>query len=69
MDCMNKELEKKYIRILSSEKEEIRRWHIDNIYRRLGEIMQLLFEDMLPQRGLDVFYGCYMDEFELIGKI
>ncbi|MCX4352343.1 MAG: hypothetical protein OSJ60_11970 [Lachnospiraceae bacterium] len=69
MDCMNKELEKKYIRILSSEKEEIRRWHIDNIYRRLGEILQLLFEDMLPQRGLDVFYGCYMDELELIGKI
>lgn len=43
LDCINKELGKKYIRIMSSEKEEIRRWFVNNIYIRLGKIFKLLF--------------------------
>ena len=69
LECMNKELGKKFIRILSSEKEEIRRWFVDNIYIGLGKSFKLLFEDIQPQRNLEVFYGSYMGELELIGKV
>ncbi len=66
---MNKELRNKYIRIMASEKEELRRWFMDKIYMRLGVVFKPIIEDMQNKRNIEIFYGNYMDELELIGQI
>ena len=69
LQCMNKELENKYIRILASEKEEIRRWFMCNIYMQLGSAFKMIFEDIQSQESLYVFYGNYLGELDILGKI
>ncbi len=64
LQYMIKELRNKYIRIMSSEKEEIRRWFMDEIYTRLGIVFKAILVDMQTKEDIDVFYGNYMDELE-----
>ena len=66
---ISKELENKFIRILASEKEEIRRWFLCNIYMQLSSVFKIIFKDVQSQKILDVFYGYYMGELELLRKI
>ena len=63
---MNKELGNKYIRIFASEKEEIRRWFMEKIYMRLGEILKLIFEGVQTDKNLDIFFGNYMGELDKV---
>lgn len=50
-------------------KEEIRRWFLCNIYMQLGSVFKIIFKDVQSQKILDVFYGYYMGELELLRKI
>lgn len=58
---LHKLLESKYIRIMASEKEEVRRWYMDNIYSKLYEVFKLLLADT---KYKNIFYGSYMDELK-----
>ena len=60
-DCkkLNKLLESKYIRIMASEKEEIRRWHMEHIYSELYDVFKLMLADT---KYKEIYYGGYMDE-------
>ncbi len=69
LQYMNKELRNKYIRIMASEKEELRRWFMDKIYMRLGVVFKPIIKDMQNKRNIDIFYGNYMGELELIGQM
>ena len=68
LQYMIKELGNKYIRITASEKEEVRRWFIDEIYTGLGIVFKMMLVDMQIKEDIDVFYGNYMDELELLRK-
>ncbi len=56
-------LSEKYIRIMASEKEEVRRWYMEHIYRKLYEVFKLLLADT---RYKNIFYGSYMDEVKAL---
>lgn len=58
---LHKLLEGKYIRIMASEKEEVRRWYMEHIYCKLYEVFKLLLADT---KYKNIFYGSYMDELK-----
>lgn len=64
LECLIKLLENKYIRIMASEKEEIRRWYIQQIYRKFYEVFKLLLTDMQKEKCGNIFYGSYMGEIK-----
>lgn len=64
LQYMIKELRNKYIRIMASEIEEIRRWFMDEIYTGLGIIFKSILADIQDKSDIAVFYGNYMDELE-----
>lgn len=68
LQYMIKELRNKYIRIMASEIEEIRKWFMDEIYTRLGSTFKMMLADMQVEEDINVFYGNYMDELELLRK-
>lgn len=66
---LNGSLEKEFIRILSAEKEEVRRWYMDLLYRRLGEVLKAALDGMPKKSGMEVCFGGFMDELEVIGEV
>ena len=69
LECMEKKLRKQFIRVMSSEVEEIRRWYMEEIYGEFEGIFRRLLEDMKEERHVDVFFGSYMDRLEAIGRV
>lgn len=66
---MQKKLQEKFIRIMDSEKEEIRRWYMEELYRCAGILFKEWLEDMKSEKNTEVYYGSYMDEVEWIGYV
>ena len=66
---MDEELHQNFIRVFAGEKEEIHRWYMERIYTALESIMQMAVEKMQKSRGVDVYYGGYMEEIKIIGSI
>lgn len=62
-------LGRNFIRIFSSEKEEIHRWYMEKVYSRFGKVLGLILEETSEEKGVKVYYGEYMGELSLIGKI
>lgn len=70
-DCMEiiRILGKRFVRLLDSEKEELRRWYLNLLYERLGMVAE-------PQAGEDhavvqipVLYGGYMEKLHPMGYV
>ncbi len=68
-DIMNRKLREKFIRFMTSEQEEIRRWYMDGIYEGMGRIFQAALESAEGEKQVGVFYGNYMDRLEKIGWV
>lgn len=62
LQYMIKELRNKYIRIMTFEKEEMRRWFMDEIFTGLGIVFKSILVDMQAKEDIEIFYGNYMDE-------
>lgn len=64
---INREIEKKFIRVLSAEKEEIRRWYMEQLYQEFGGVLfSLLGEE---KEGIEVYYGGFMEELYWVGRV
>lgn len=66
---MDKELHQNFIRVFAGEKEEIRRWYMERIYIALESIMRMAVKKMQKNKGVNVYYGGYMEEIKIIGSI
>ena len=66
---MDEELHQNFIRVFAGEKEEIHRWYIEQLYIAMESIMKMAVEKMQKSRGVDVYYGGYMEEVKVIGSI
>lgn len=63
------ELHKRFIRVLSAEKEEICRWYMEHIYSQFVYVMETALNCMEIKTGIPIYYGEYMGNLKLIGKI
>jgi len=66
---MIKIMGKKFIRILDAEKEEVYRWYMEQLYKSLGSILKTLLVEIKEERGINVYFGGFMEEVEFIGRI
>lgn len=66
---MDEDLYHNYIRVFAGEKEEIHRWYMERIYIALESIMRMVIEKMQKSKGVNVYYGGYMEEVKIIGSI
>ena len=64
---MEKEMRKKFIRILPYEIEEIRREFMYGYSYRIGELLSGILSD--GEEGIRIFFGTYMGEAAEIGRI
>lgn len=69
MQEMDKSLHSKFIRISQGEKEEIQKWYIEQVYKKFIYIVKAAVERIDGDKKIEVYYGGYMDEVELIYKI
>jgi hypothetical protein len=69
LENMNGKLRQKFIRIMASEQEEIRRWYMDEIYRRMGGVFRKEWGNREKEGQIDIFYGNYMDSVEGVGQV
>lgn len=61
-------LQKQFIRITYGEMEELRRYYMENLYQRCGNIFNLVLDE--HEKGKTaVYFGEYMGEVMQIGKI
>lgn len=63
------ELHKRFIRVLSAEKEEIYRWYMEHIYSQFVYVMETALNCMEIKTGIPIYYGEYMGNLKLIGKV
>ena len=68
-NAMEMKLQKKFPHIFPSEAEEIFRWYMDGLYIALGNVFEEIVKNIPTEYNLNVYYGGYMDELKLIGKI
>lgn len=70
-DCMeiNRILGRKFVRVLDSEKEEIRRWYLHLLYEQLGDFIKPQERESDVAVGVPVLYGGYMDKLHSIGDV
>lgn len=68
-DCMeiNRILGRKFVRVLDSEKEEIRRWYLYLVYDRLGAFIKSQEEENHAAGRIPVLYGGYMEDLRRTG--
>lgn len=66
---LEKEMEGHFIRILDGEREEIRRWYMEGLYREFGDVLEKTLPERGEGEGIGVYYGSYMDVVKRIGTI
>lgn len=66
---MMKIMRKKFIRILEAEKEEVYRWYVEQLYKNIGLILKPLLAEMKGEKGINIYFGGFMEEVDLIGSI
>lgn len=66
---LNRKLEKGFIRVLPAEKEEVRRWYMEQLYLSFGTVLRNVWKVVSTEVGTSVYFGGFIDELELIGKV
>lgn len=66
---MEMKLQSNFTRIFPSETEEIFRWYMEGLYMALGNVFEEILRNIPTENNLNVYFGGYMDELKLIGKI
>lgn len=66
---MDKELKKEFFRPITAEKEEIHRWYMAQLYKEFDNVFKLGIENIEKKQGNDVYFGGFMDELKLIGRV
>ncbi|MCM1233943.1 MAG: hypothetical protein NC489_27875 [Ruminococcus flavefaciens] len=66
---MNKDLCSNFIRVFAGEKEEIRRWYMEQLYTALESIIKMVVKSTPVSGEIGVYYGGYMEEVKAIGNI
>lgn len=66
---LNLKLEKGFIWLLPAEKEEVRRWYMDQLYCSFGAVMKKALKDVPGELGMSVYFGGFMDELEQVGEV
>lgn len=66
---IDKKLDKNFVRVFMAEKKEIHRWYMKQLYESFDIVLKLILEDMKVEKGIDVYFGGFMDEVKLIGRI
>ena len=69
VEQMDKELKKEFFRPITAEKEEIHRWYMAQLYKGFDNVFKLGIENIEEQQGNDVYFGGFMDELKLIGRV
>ena len=68
--ALNRYLTGNYIRIFPSEKEEIRRWYLLELYKNMGDIVQIIIEKTRTGQETKIYYGGYMEgDLKEMGQI
>lgn len=67
---LNRYLSEKYIRVFPSEREEIRRWYLLEIYKNMGDIVREMIEKMGTREKKVIYYGGYMEgDLKEVGQV
>lgn len=64
---LNRAMEKEFVAILAAEKEEIRRWYLDQLYQEFKTILPSLLENQ--ENGIDIYYGGFMEKLDWVGRM
>lgn len=64
-----REIEKKYIRVTTGEKEYLFEQYMDRLYREFESVLSDLIHVIKEKRGIALYYGGYMEEQALIGYV
>ena len=59
----------RFIQISPAEEEEIYRWYMDGLYREMGDVFEDVLKNAQIKGNKDVYYGGYMYELRLIGRV
>lgn len=66
---LEKELRQEFIRVLDGERETIRRWYMDLLYRYFGELLEAVIGGKEEKNGIPLLYGGYMEEQRQVGWV
>ena len=66
---MDQALHKKFIRVFAGEKEEVRRWYIEQIYMQFVHVVKAVVDGISEGKKIEIYYGGYMDALEFVSKI
>lgn len=66
---IDRRLEKDFLRPIAAEKEEVHRWYVWQVYNGFGAVLKLFFKNIEEEQGKKVYFGGFMDQLELIGRI
>ena len=69
LERMGKKLRGKFIRVMSSETEEIRRWYMEGFHGEWQGIFREILEGIGEEKHVDVLFGGYMDRLETVGRV
>ncbi len=69
LERMGKKLRGKFIRVMSSETEEIRRWYMEGFLGQWQGIFREILEGIGEDKHVDVLFGGYMDRLETVGRV
>ena len=63
------ELEAQFLKVLPAEKETVHRWYLEQLYIGLGTVLEEVLAEIQKDDGMGVYYGGYMEELRMIGKV
>lgn len=66
---IDESLRKKYFRVFTWICDEIHRWYMEQIYMKMESILRSAVALTAETKGIEVYYGGYMEDLTLIGRI
>lgn len=66
---IDRRLEKDFLRPIAAEKEEVHRWYVWQVYNGFGAVLKPFFNNMEKEQRKKVYFGGFMDQLEIVGKI
>lgn len=68
-EVISREIEKKYIRVTTGEKEYLCEQYMDRLYREFMSVLKDFVYEIKKEGGIALYYGGYMQETALIGYV
>ena len=68
-EVISREIEKKYIRVTTGEKEYLCEQYMDRLYREFMSVLKDFVYEIKKEGGIALYYGGYMEETALIGYV